>query len=205
MTARHQSLDVRIRCDRDRPRVNESRESSNQRSMPCGFVFAVRRLLGPPVTIERCFEGLTLKIEPQLFTLILKDKRLSLGAFKLWHLLYNMTGHNTHCWPSVRTLADVLAVDPKSVQKWVAELVECKYVRVEHGDRQHSNKYFVTETVKGVGKFPTRMGNNPTPVVKTTTQPVGINPTELNSVNQLQEENALKVQELIRQLKEAAR
>lgn len=202
MTARNQIRGVRFKRDRDWSKVNESCESSNQRSMPRGFVFAVRRVLGPPVTIERCFEGLTLKVDPKLFSALLDDQRLSLGSFKLWHVLYRMTGKNKCCWPSIRTLARLLGNSPQSVTDWLNELKEFGYIKVVRGNRRSSNQYIVNPCVPKYGT-PVPIAGTPVPenvgslVLKTGTQCI--------SVNRTKEENTQpSVAELIKQLKDAA-
>lgn len=171
--------------------------------MPCGFVFAVRRILSPPVNARRCFED-GLKVDPKLFTALSHDTRISNGAFRVWHILYGMTGNNRYCWPSIRTLAKRLNASTRSVIDWLAELKEFGYVKVVNGGRHTSNRYAVNPKIpKGVVEITTPVADSTTPVAENSTLPVVKTATQLNSGNQNQEEKARNSSKWIKQLREA--
>lgn len=135
-----------------------------------------------------------LKVDPKLFSAVLDDKRLSASSFRLWHMLYGMTGKNDCCWPSISTLSERLNVDPKTIQRGVRELVDCGYITVQRGNQKVSNKYYVKPSIP-MGKIPIPIGKPPQAMGKTGVPPMGINPTEFNAGNLTQEKNPLSEQE----------
>lgn len=148
-----------------------------------------------------------LKVDPKLFSTLLADSRVSHGAFRVWHALYGMTGKNAYCWPSIRTLGVMLDSSPKSVSDWIRELVLYGYVRVERGNRQQSNRYFVSPKIPKVG-----VPNSGTPVLKNDGSGVPKTGTELSSGNLTQEENSpveqekrMAVKEMFQKLREQLR
>ncbi len=102
------------------------------------------------------FAPLCVKIDPALYSQIIRDKNLSDGAFRLWHLLRDMTGANNCCWPSVRTVSVLLACNKNSVLARIIELEANGYLRIERGNRHKSNRYFVGGTAFKTGGTPAK-------------------------------------------------
>jgi len=86
---------------------------------------------------------LSVKIEPAVYSELIRDPRISHGAFRIWHLLRDMTGNNSCCWPSVRTIAELTHCAKESALAWIVELEASGYLRIERGHRHKANRYFV--------------------------------------------------------------
>ncbi len=86
---------------------------------------------------------LYVKLDPALYSQIIRDDKISHGAFRLWHLLRDMTGANACCWPSVETISKLIHCGKDSVLLWLVELEASGYLRIERGHRHKSNRYFV--------------------------------------------------------------
>lgn len=104
-----------------------------------------------------------MKIEPEAFSEIIHDQRISHGAFRVWHLLLNMTGANRKCYPSIRTIATKLGSDKNSIMAWLIELEAAMYLRIERGNKHRSNQYYVTRSLSYSALH--RVGNIQTPGV----------------------------------------
>jgi hypothetical protein len=91
-----------------------------------------------------------LQLDPKIYSQIIQDKRISHGAFRVWHLLRDMTGDNTHCWPSMRTICKKISCSKSSVSGWIKELIEAQYVTVKRGSRHSPNRYFVSGIVSNL-------------------------------------------------------
>lgn len=101
-------------------------------------------------------EFVCVKVDPALYSQIIRDKSLSDGAFRLWHLLRDMTGANNCCWPSVRTVSELLGCNKNSVLARIIELESNGYLRIERGNRHKSNRYFVGGTAFKTGGTPAK-------------------------------------------------
>ena len=69
----------------------------------------------------------------EIFAAILRDRRLSHGAFRLWHALRDYTNSSSQCFPGQRLLADDLNCDPHSLKAWTTQLVSADWLKVEGG------------------------------------------------------------------------
>ena len=119
-------------------RRNEQRpvREHNRRSTPSIHLGWLRLLSAGP-TLFGClgwlegFEPACVKIDPALYSKIIRDTTLSDGAFRLWHLLRDMTGANSCCWPSVRTVSKLIGCNKNSVLARIIELEAAGYLRIE--------------------------------------------------------------------------
>jgi DNA-binding MarR family transcriptional regulator len=123
---------------------------------------------------------ITMQIDPRLYSKILRDKRLSLGAFKLWHLFREMTGKNDCCWPSSRTIAKTIHVSKDSVDRWISELEYVGYLTVERGSRNRPNRYSLAPTIRATPDRIAPMVRAVAPTISPAIAPMVH--TELNSV-----------------------
>lgn len=71
------------------------------------------------------------KIRPSTFSTIIRDPRITSGAFRLWHLLVDMAMSQGHCWPGERHLAGLLKCSDRSLRPWRLALVAAGYLAVE--------------------------------------------------------------------------
>ncbi len=149
-----------------RGRRNEQRHvtrASHRRSTPSihlGWLRSLSVSVGP--TLFGClgwiegFELVCVKVDPALYSQIIRDKRLSDGAFRLWHLMRDMTGANNCCWPSVRTISELLGCNKNSVLARIIELETNGYLRIERGNLHKSNRYFIGGTGFKTGGTPAK-------------------------------------------------
>lgn len=91
--------------------------------------------------------AVALNFSPETYSKLIRDKRISHGAFRVWHLFRDMTGKNPNCWPSLQTIADEIGCSKPSVIVWAKELISCGYMRVESGNRRRSNRYFLSGSI----------------------------------------------------------
>lgn len=91
-----------------------------------------------------------MKKDPKFYDKILKDKTLSSGAFRLWHLFASRTGKNSDCWPGQRSIREDLGLSFDSITRYTKELVTAGYITVERGNRVKSNRYAVLQSC-GIG------------------------------------------------------
>jgi hypothetical protein len=65
----------------------------------------------------------------EVFKALIYDRRLSLGAFKTWHLLRDYTNPRTgQCFPGRRRLATDLGSNFNSIQRWIGELTDAGWL-----------------------------------------------------------------------------
>lgn len=68
----------------------------------------------------------------QVFSALISDGRLSHGAFRLWHALYDhMNSRTGQCNPGQRRLADMIGCDVHSLKRWTGELIDAGWIVVE--------------------------------------------------------------------------
>lgn len=84
-----------------------------------------------------------MQIQPKTYSLILYDKRISNGAFRLWHYLRDRLGNNACAWPSTRTIAADLNCGKGSVSVWIEELVNAGYLTVKRGNERATSRYYL--------------------------------------------------------------
>lgn len=87
------------------------------------------------------------KLDPRIYSKLIRDKNLSHGAFRLWHLLRDMTGNNPNCWPSQRYVKNALGCGINSVNRWTIELEEAGYLDCERGNQRVSNRYYLAVSI----------------------------------------------------------
>lgn len=123
------------------------RRTSKNQSPPCRLAHIVRQTNRYGLAASREFaSGLlefSVKIDPPVYSQIMRDMRISHGAFRLWHILRDMTGTNKNCFPAVRYLATTLKAHKNSILTWIMELEAALYLRVERGNKHRSNRYYV--------------------------------------------------------------
>ena len=70
-------------------------------------------------------------VKPWVFSSLVRDHRLTAGAFRLWHLLFDMSRTSGRCWPGQRHLAGLLRCSEMSLKPWTEILVRCGYLWIE--------------------------------------------------------------------------
>lgn len=88
------------------------------------------------------------KIEPALFTQLVFDKKISTGAFRLWHYFLNRQGRNECCWPSLQLICSDIGCSKNSLSGWIHELESRGYIYVTRGTQRVPNSYSVSGTVQ---------------------------------------------------------
>lgn len=78
-----------------------------------------------PETRDRCAARLR----------VITDKRLSMGARCAYALLDDYAGMKATCWPKQKTIAYRLGASRQKVQRWIAELAACGWLRIERTGR----------------------------------------------------------------------
>lgn len=84
-----------------------------------------------------------MKIDPALYSQIVRDERISHGAHRLWCLLRDMTGNNPCAWPSVNSICKSIHCGKDAAFGWIIELEAAGYMRVERGNQHKSNRYYL--------------------------------------------------------------
>jgi Helix-turn-helix domain len=70
----------------------------------------------------------------EIFARLIRDNRISHGAFRLWHCLRDYTDHASRCFPGQRRLSDDIGCKIHSLKQWTHELVAAGWLEVEsHG------------------------------------------------------------------------
>lgn len=74
---------------------------------------------------------------------LIKDTRVSHGAFRLWHCLRSHRNLRTgQCFPGYRTIAGEIGCRQESIKGWIDDLVSAGWVKVENGGQwKTSNVY----------------------------------------------------------------
>jgi hypothetical protein len=67
---------------------------------------------------------------PQTYSAIVRDSRLSHGAFRYWHLLRDYASDDGVCYPGMRRLSRELGSNPGRIAKWREELIGAGYLSV---------------------------------------------------------------------------
>jgi hypothetical protein len=77
----------------------------------------------------------------EAFSRLIRDHRISHGAFRLWHALRDYTNAASKCFPGQRTLAEDTGCNIHSLKSWTDELVAADWLRTEEktggGDSLH--------------------------------------------------------------------
>ena len=90
----------------------------------------------------------------ETFAALIRDRRVSHGAFRLWHALRDYTNAASKCFPGQDSLAADIACNIHSIKPWTQELVAAGWLKVEGGNGRRFN-YTVLD---GIGK-PLRKGS----------------------------------------------
>jgi hypothetical protein len=91
------------------------------------------------------------------YGVLVRDKRLSHGAFRVWHCLRDYTDRASKCFPGQRRVARDIGCDIHSIRKWTAELVAAGWLKVQGGN----GRRFDYTVLDGNGQ-PLRKGTTPT-------------------------------------------
>jgi len=193
-------------------RRNEQRpvREHNRRSTPSIHLGWLRLLSAGP-TLFGClgwlegFEPACVKIDPALYSKIIRDTTLSDGAFRLWHLLRDMTGANSCCWPSVRTVSKLIGCNKNSVLARIIELEAAGYLRIERGNRHKSNRYFVGGTGNKTGGTPAKTisGTKAGTELNSQIQSISVSRASERTTEPESNSNAQATAELFRRMREA--
>lgn len=72
---------------------------------------------------------------------LVRDDRVSHGAFRLWHYLKDRANREGICWPQQRTISAELHCKVHSLTGWIRELAECGYLSTEIKGANHHFEY----------------------------------------------------------------
>jgi hypothetical protein len=78
---------------------------------------------------------------------IIEDKRISHGAFRLWHYLRDHIDGQSECYPGYREIREKIGCQYDSITRWLGELQEANWlsVRTKHGiGRCNGSRNFYT-------------------------------------------------------------
>ena len=78
-----------------------------------------------------------------IYRRLIHDKRISHGAFRLWHYLHDRRNKCLQCWPEQRNIASEVGCKTHSLRKWTSELVQGDYLAVEKVGQNHHCKYTI--------------------------------------------------------------
>lgn len=79
----------------------------------------------------------------EIFGALIRDHRVSHGAFRLWHALRDYTDHESRCFPGQRRLANDLGCNIHSLKGWTGELVTSGWLRIDEVERGFSFTYTI--------------------------------------------------------------
>lgn len=65
----------------------------------------------------------------ETFAALIRDRRISHGAFRLWHALRDYTDHTSRCFPGQRRLATDIGCNIHSIKPWTKELVVAGWLK----------------------------------------------------------------------------
>lgn len=94
-----------------------------------------------------------LNTDPLLYRKILRDERISHGAYRLWQLLREMANKDNECWPGQRYIGRTIHCDAHSVKKWITELISGGYIVRHPGGPHRSTRYHVFPNSDGVEEY----------------------------------------------------
>lgn len=70
----------------------------------------------------------------ETFATLIRDRRISHGAFHLWHAIRDYTNAESKCFPGQRRLASDIGCHPTSLKPWTDELIAARWLKVEGGN-----------------------------------------------------------------------
>jgi hypothetical protein len=85
------------------------------------------------------------KLDPAVYSRLLRDRSVSHGAFRFWHLLRDHAGKEKGfvgaCWPKQESICAALGCDIKSLPKWRGELQAGRYLYARKVGEDHHWEY----------------------------------------------------------------
>lgn len=158
-------------ADVTKQRLSHSAPACHPSSVGKRFAATGGRALGQLVFL--------VKIDPAVYSRILRDLTVSHGAFRLWHLLRDMHGNNGYAWPGTRFLQRSFRCGSTTLLKWIAELEAAGYLRTERGNVARASHYFIMGALKsGAGVLPSQ--EQAAPIVRARPAPeAGAKPNSL--------------------------
>ena len=79
--------------------------------------------------------------DPAVYRRLNRDRRISHGAFRLWHCLRDHANAAGKAWPSQRTIAEAIGCKVHSLRRWLTELVKAGYLRIRNTGQNHHFEY----------------------------------------------------------------
>lgn len=76
---------------------------------------------------------------------IVRDKRISSSAFRIYCLLRMRLFQKNYCFPGRDTLAEELGASTRQVDRYINELKIAKYIEVKRQGQGRPNKYFLDD------------------------------------------------------------
>lgn len=77
--------------------------------------------------------------------LVMKDRSLSIGARLAYAFLLMYAWQEGSCFPGQETLADDMGISRAQVQRFLYELRDQQYIRIERTDRRFNNTYIILD------------------------------------------------------------
>ena len=88
----------------------------------------------------------------QVPNVVLRDRRLSPIAFKLYVILLSYAWDKRHCFPGQTRLADDTGCDARTVIRALKELQKLKLIRIEQRGQGKSNSYHIRRLTESYPK-----------------------------------------------------
>jgi hypothetical protein len=79
--------------------------------------------------------------DPAVYRRLNRDRRISHGAFRLWHCLRDHANAAGKAWPSQRTIAEAIGCKVHSLRRWLTELVKAGYLKIRNTGQNHHFEY----------------------------------------------------------------
>jgi len=82
---------------------------------------------------------------PEVYRRLIHEKRITHGAFRLWHYLRDRANKSSRCWPGQRTIARDLRCKTHTLENkgkgWIPQLVSAGYLAVQKIGQSHRLEY----------------------------------------------------------------
>lgn len=131
---------------------------------------------------------MTTKSANAVYGRLVRDERISHGAFRLWHLLRSYADQRGNAWPRQETIAAQMHCKKESIRGWLDQLISGGYLTTRTAGKNHHFVYTLrfggppNGTAKDFSRSPS--GSFAVPLSGLRGPPNGTvtNPSELNPI-----------------------
>jgi hypothetical protein len=88
---------------------------------------------------------------------LVRDRRVSHGAFRLWHYLRDRADAAGECFPGQRLIAQEVGCDSHSLPSWIGELTRAGYLVISRAGPRRANRYRLLDGNGAVMRKPTAL------------------------------------------------